>query len=198
MSKAVLLSVQPQWCEKIASGEKAVEVRKSKPKLNAPFKCYIYCTKSKKRTRIDCLDKALPGGMVIGEFVCDRIYQYASDLFRSAPVEGVDISTEEMVNLSCLTAKELYEYEHSEEPRENCINLVGIYGWRISDLKIYDKPKDISEFFSICKEHMKGDPRCGNCDYYQSMGEYPPECACDGVRYLWRAPQSWCYVEELT
>ena len=44
MSKAVLISIRPQWCEKIASGEKTIEVRKTRPKLKTPFKCYIYCT----------------------------------------------------------------------------------------------------------------------------------------------------------
>ena len=44
MSKAVMLSIRPKWCEKIISGEKTVEVRKTRPKLETPFKCYIYCT----------------------------------------------------------------------------------------------------------------------------------------------------------
>lgn len=44
MSRAVMLSVHPKWCEKIASGEKTIEVRKNRPKTETPFKCYIYCT----------------------------------------------------------------------------------------------------------------------------------------------------------
>lgn len=44
---AVLLSVRPKWCELIASGKKTVEVRKTRPKIETPFKCYIYCTKPK-------------------------------------------------------------------------------------------------------------------------------------------------------
>lgn len=43
--KSVLISIHPKWCEKIANGEKTIEVRKTKPKLDTPFKCYIYCTK---------------------------------------------------------------------------------------------------------------------------------------------------------
>ena len=45
MSKAVMLSIRPKWVEKIASGEKTIEVRKTRPKLETPFKCYIYCTR---------------------------------------------------------------------------------------------------------------------------------------------------------
>ena len=44
MSKAVLISIQPKWCKLIAEGEKTLEVRKTRPKLKTPFKCYIYCT----------------------------------------------------------------------------------------------------------------------------------------------------------
>lgn len=47
MSKAVLMSTQPKWCELIANGKKTVEVRKTRPKLKTPFKVYIYCTKGK-------------------------------------------------------------------------------------------------------------------------------------------------------
>ena len=47
MSKqCVLISIRPQWCELIANGKKTIEVRKSRPKLETPFKCYIYETKT--------------------------------------------------------------------------------------------------------------------------------------------------------
>lgn len=49
--KCVMLSIRPKWCEKIASGEKTIEVRKSAPK-EVPFKCYIYCTKAKSKWRL--------------------------------------------------------------------------------------------------------------------------------------------------
>lgn len=47
--KCVLISIKPKWCELIANGTKTVEVRKTKPKLIPPFKCYIYCTKPSKK-----------------------------------------------------------------------------------------------------------------------------------------------------
>ena len=69
MSKAVMLSIRPKWCEKIASGEKTIEVRKTRPKLDMPFKCYIYCTQS--GVALGAWGKH---GKVIGEFTCDRIF----------------------------------------------------------------------------------------------------------------------------
>ena len=72
MSKAVMISIRPKWCEKIASGEKTIEVRKTKPKLETPFKCYIYETQG--WWKRDGLRAFRLGGRVIGEFTCDRIY----------------------------------------------------------------------------------------------------------------------------
>ena len=87
MSKAVLISIRPKWVEKIASGEKTIEVRKTKPKLETPFKCYIYCTMDHPYISVSCgkLDKlnyrtntvGRCNGKVIGEFTCDRIYELA-------------------------------------------------------------------------------------------------------------------------
>ena len=45
MRKAVMISIRPKWCEKIVIGEKTIEVRKTRPKLETPFECYIYRTK---------------------------------------------------------------------------------------------------------------------------------------------------------
>lgn len=211
--KAVMISIRPKWCEMIASGKKAIEVRKTKPKLDVPFKVYIYCTKGplylNRHNGIFYLEsKDILGGrgfgvykrlngLVIGEFICDRVYQYASDLFRSAPVNGTDISTEDMVRLSRLSAQELYEYEYSAEPKENCVYLVGVYGWYISNLVIYDQPRQLKEFRMPCREYDKNYPQCGDCDYYRTMGEYPAECDVDGRKPMTRPPQSWCYVEEV-
>lgn len=81
--KSVLISIRPQWCEKIASGKKTIEVRKSAPK-EVPFKAYIYCTKEKpfiQKIRFGDItishtqiSKNLYNGKVIGEFICDKVY----------------------------------------------------------------------------------------------------------------------------
>ena len=52
--KAILISIRPKWVEKIASGEKTIEVRKTRPKIEMPFKCYIYCTKPSKKYQTIC------------------------------------------------------------------------------------------------------------------------------------------------
>ena len=76
--KAVLISIQPKWVEKIANRKKTIEVRKTAPK-QVPFKCYIYCTYPKKPAYTLWLNrrtknKFLADGKVIGEFVCDKVF----------------------------------------------------------------------------------------------------------------------------
>ena len=45
ITKKILISIQPQWVEKILNGEKTIEIRKTMPKCELPVKVYIYCTK---------------------------------------------------------------------------------------------------------------------------------------------------------
>lgn len=176
MSKAVLISIQPKWVEKIANGEKTIEVRKSVPKLERPFKVYIYATWNgnnkeilvKQDGLLFCEDWRKASGLqrasgkVIGEFVCDRIDSYVG---RDDNKDYWDLSVEEWEELkkkSCLTIPQILDYTG------DCCRC---YGWHISELKIYDKPKELGEFFT-------------------PMGKRPSYM-------IERPPQSWCYVEEL-
>lgn len=86
----VLIAIRPQNCKQIIDLDKTIEVRKSKPKLNTPFKCYIYCTKGeylwKDKDRvfldgkynriIDNIPEWLLNGRVLGEFICDAIISH--------------------------------------------------------------------------------------------------------------------------
>ena len=174
--KSVMLSIRPKWCENIANGEKTIEVRKTKPKLDTPFKCYIYCTLQgcNEFFRVDLgrdVAKWNRGkwadrkGNVIGEFICDRIYELAP--LNHAP--------DDVEKQACLTREEIVNY------------LKGTgYGWHISDLRIYDAPRELSEF------QRATDP-CDSCH-----AEYTWECTdCKKLGGdIKRPPQSWCYVED--
>ena len=62
VERAVLISIQPKWCELIASGRETIVVRKTKPKIPTPFKCYIYCTKPKSKNDLGiCLEDGKVG-----------------------------------------------------------------------------------------------------------------------------------------
>lgn len=168
-NKSVLISIRPQWCELILRGEKTIEVRKSRPKLKLPFKCYIYCTYgdaliehcdiihpdylaegikvSKNKIWDNCCN-----GKVIGEFVCDTIV--TDKTFGHDPLFN---------GAACMRKVEAAAY--------SCQST--IYGWHISKLVIYDKPKELSEFEGLRKT---------------KFGYEPIE--------IKRPPQSWQYVEE--
>lgn len=226
--KSVLISTKPKYCELIAAGKKTIEVRKTRPKIETPFKCYIYCTLPKERFSIGqgnyacsdnlylCDNKVKFGegfedignettslnGKVIGEFVCDEIYQYTTCDAK----DGVDISDGEMTRMSCLTKDEIMNYELSP-------GYFGVFGWHISDLVIYDKPKELSEFMVIDKDMLKecpyrirayNNPDCTNGALlkgtYVCNNSFEPDF-CRGqcgiaTKPLTRSPQSWCYVVE--
>ena len=174
MSKAVLISIRPKWCEKIASGEKTIEVRKTRPKLKTPFKCYIYCTLPR-YPHEDFIRTDYPkpqfygGGKVIGEFVCRGFIPFC----KARPCFVME-AQEEIERMACLTRKEIWKYAPEGNP----------IGWRISDLLVYDTPRELGEF-----------ERPYECD--ECNAKWASECnACHEEKKIKRAPQSWCYVEE--
>ena len=177
--KSVLISIKPKWVEKIASGEKTIEVRKTRPKLETPFKCYIYCTLDGGMKGDRLMPSGITCGKVIGEFVCDRIDSYLGK--DEDNKEYWDLSVKEWEDLkkkSGLTIWQIIDYTGDSR---NC------YGWHISDLKIYDKPKELGEFKKSCH----GIGLCIKCDKNVYYGGN-----CDGGA-IERLPQNWCYVEDL-
>ena len=149
--KAVLISIQPKWCELIASGKKTVEVRKTKPKLETPFKCYIYCTKGKPIFEQSAFCDDISNGKVVGEFICNSIISHCE-------MANADIAEYQ----GCIKRERLFEYANGKE----------LYGWHITDLVIYDKPKELSEFMGLRKTKFGYEP----------------------IK-ITKPPQSWCYVE---
>lgn len=176
--KSVMISIKPNWCELIARGQKTIEVRKTRPKFEAPFKCYIYCTRSELLTRshynskiyvatnkkyqnaLECNGNTTLSGKVIGEFMCNKIDRLA--------IWGCDNRNTELRrvddNLAAydLDCDYLNKCQLSLYKLKNYSNGNGLYGWHISDIVIYDEPRELSEY------------------------------------KINRPPQSWCYVEEAT
>ena len=177
--RAILMSIKPKWCEKIFNGEKTIEVRKIAPKLETPYKVYVYDTKKAfditdiYDLSTDVVRKVADGrGKVIGSFVCDRIiccqaYYDDSGKKHLTNLFGVDTSK------ICLSELEIFDYIIGKDKKDGIGWL-----WHITDLKIYDKPKELSEFRKVC---LNG--KCSDCIY--------EECK------ITRPPQSWCYVDEL-
>ena len=153
MSKAVLISIRPEWCQKIMAGRKTIEVRRTRPKMNPPFKCYIY---------------KCGNGKVVGEFLCDQIIE-----------DRTYGHNEEFYRAACMSAYDAAAYA-VQSP---------MYGWHISNLKIYDTPKELIEFhtWKKCKS-------CNKSGYESTACIYDENCIIPAA--ITKAPQSWCYVEE--
>ena len=104
------------------------------------------------------------GGKIIGEFVCDLI--------------GLHPGT--CVPSSCVPMEDLERYANGKM----------LARWHISDVKIYDKPKELGNFWKADK-----------CPYATESGcTYKYHCFRAGRTQrcgetLTRPPQSWCYVD---
>lgn len=179
MSKAVMISIRPKWCEKICRGEKTIEVRKTHPKLETPFKCYIYETQG--WVEKDGIMAFRLGGRVIGEFTCDRIYKLETQSpGGSYSVVGEDKpTTNRVARESCLGLADMHRYLQSKTG----------YGWHISDLEIYDAPRELGELRRACPNSFY----CESCAMYRKDDG---TCGNESLQ-IKRAPQSWCYVEEM-
>ena len=176
--KSVMLSIRPKWCKKIIDGEKTVEVRKTRPKMETPFKCYIYCTNPQTKDPHQILETHTDGkiyrcnGKVIGEFVCNEISRIA------IPYPAYQhLLDRRWIDKSCLTYMELHRYCYHNDA----------YFWHITGLKIYDKPRELTEFRRLCPNELY----CEACAMYSNNNGI---CN-NGALPLRRPPQSWCYVE---
>lgn len=144
MNKSLITSVSPRECELIARGRQTMLVRKTRPKIETPFKSYIY--ESKGKTKYWSQPMPIPytegRGKVIGSFICDRIEEFhewqlsPSGKFQEYEQRDLDRFLKE----SCISFEDVCEY------RRNMPYYKPLYGWHISDLKIYDKPKELVEF----------------------------------------------------
>lgn len=126
MAKAVLISIRPGWVEEIFHGKKTLELRKTRPKLDTPFKCYIYCTLG----RGNAFGKVF-GGLVVGEFVCDRIKSVFGSAYLKMPESafaGSDLN--------------IFQIDTYLDGKDG-------HFWNISGLKIYDRPKLLSKFTGL-------------------------------------------------
>ena len=173
MAKAVLISIRPRWTGLILSGEKTLELRRMRPNLTPPFKCYVYCSMGRK----PWVRKDVPGirqdGHIVAEFICDKITRLthvgATGDLRAPELMAVKgRSPEPAVNFdggrSCLTLSEIERYLDGGDG----------FIWHISSLKTYGRPKLLSELTGLRTT---------------KFGSAPVK--------LTRPPQDWYYVEEL-
>lgn len=194
--KSIMASVSPHLCGKITSGKCKILVRKSAPK-EVPFKAYIYCTRiTDKKHCSDEFDIGIWKGNehVIGEFICDKVEEFHE--WELSPqgkfAEFEEERLEKFLTAACLSRDEVFLY------RENLPYYKPLYGWHISDLKIYDSPRELDEFKTPpCDTPEKA---CATCKYrvvINTPDMYEVDCFVANGRRITRPPMSWMYVEEI-
>lgn len=202
--KAILMSIHPKWCEKIFNGEKTIEVRKTVPKLKTPFKVYVYCMKGKPylyknpnsgELFLDNNDGYRGGdyedryltSKVIGSFVCDWIKEITPYCDIDGCVNQYEHHYPAILGDDCLSFKEMKAYLGNKKG----------YDWHITEPKLFDKPRELSEFYKPCPFNEDCDILCPYAE-----GEYHGDGINGDVEVIGcrnritRPPQSWCYVEE--
>ena len=158
--KAIMISIKPKWCAKIMNGEKTIEVRKNKALANAIQKLidengyadiYVYCTKDKSLIYTDGTDgkgdyvdykyydsykgdeNDIGGGKVVFKFRCHEAREIS---WQIGLHELEQQSFSNFLDKCCLSYFELNDY----------LNMENGYAIHISDLEIFDEPKELSEF----------------------------------------------------
>lgn len=129
--KSILISIKPKYVAEILKHRKTIEVRKTKPKCDLPINVYIYCTKG---DHIGYLSNRYVG-KVVAKFTLRKVEQF---------IDGIACATypnnreylDETIKKACLTYEQLCDYAPNES----------FYAWEISELKVYDKPKDLIYF----------------------------------------------------
>ena len=165
--KAVMISIQPEWCGYIFDERKMDEVRKNKPDLQCPFKVYIYCTKHGDKTNLNRLygigETRQMVGKVCAEFVCDHFTYIQA---RKEGPNDYHLGNTAFLRTQ-LTASEIFHYLAGDLMEQETFD-VGGWAWHIKDLTVYADPKSLDSFKMWYKnERVK------------------------------RPPQSWFYVKEL-
>ena len=159
--KAILISIKPKYVADILNHKKTIEIRKTMPKCDLPIDVYIYCCKPRKY-EIGChINFKRVEGTVVAKFTLNKVeeiskYQSINPLYTIP---------------ACLTAKEWCDYLGEKYG----------YAWHISNLEIFNKPKELSEFYAYCKDEK--------CEYRNN------HCSICHREPLTKAPQSMCYVE---
>ena len=185
--RKVLASLKPYYYYLVGEGIKKIEVRKDMPKASDWNKEVLFYmskdVKSFAKIPKEFQEKYRKHFGKVGlKFICDKVEKFIVGGLLSDDIEKP----------ACLSYTEMINYFYKPEELDGNTAKFG-YAWHISDLKIYDKPKELSEFRPICKFEGK-DAICALfCPNWKYDGGLFFEC----TRKVTRPPQSWCYVEEL-
>ena len=189
---AAMLPIHPKWCRLIASGDKYIEVRKRAPRIPTPYKAYLYCTKQQRWedalnlpiSREEMLrDLEINGMKCMSKYANERVWAECV-CFRDDSIVIKCSDPTLLVNHYEIPGTGLSDFEIMEYLGNG---KEGNALW-LSDLKVYDRPREITEFRKICPN--------GTCESCAMYNAHENTCG-NAALILRRPPQSWCYVEEI-
>ena len=202
--KSILMSNHPEWCVKIFNKTKRIEVRKTRPKLTPPFTVYVYMTATKERFPLweyvtsyqDSKGNIVNGSQkVIGSFICDWITKVEPHCDVDNCVNQYIHHYPAILGNDCLSFRQLKAY----------LGKKGGYDWHITEPKLFDTPKKLSDFRKPCVDKYE---YCQGCkhglitippdeeEYALYHGGYYDTFDTVCLNTVSRPPQSWCYIEE--
>lgn len=186
MKKAILINIRSEWVEKILKGEKTIEIRKTAPKCYLPIDVYIYCAKGNRDLYMDthhcCIGFDLRGdtllnGKVVAKFTLEKV-SWFEDVIKPMSI----------VEQSYLSASEVHDYT------KGC----SFYGWHISNLEVFNDPKELSDFGRLLDKGTYSKADYLNDAVWESMNEVTIQqerLMTEKLFIINKAPQSWQYVE---
>lgn len=194
MSVAILMSIRPEWIEKIASREKTVEVRKTAPAhLYKPITVYMYQTLPDEGYVSESV------GHIVGEFTCDGICEIDKDsigYFFRWPGRIQYAGEPGGKYRDCLTPQQRWDY----------LGIKRGYGWHIKDVRMYETPVPLGTLYRYASGEKDIRP-CQNgkpCEHL--IYDYSEDCEACAIDFdgencpflrVQRPPLSWMYVEEV-
>lgn len=211
MKRAILMSIQPQWLEKILNREKLIEIRKTMPKCELPIDVYLYCTNTPKyhhlydltyvnkgdtlyavtqHNKYSLVPEGFLNGKVVAKFTLNTLKEVYCERLNNGV--GYDYYYEleygtSIVEEANISENELYNYLGYKDRPEK----VG-YAWYIDNLEIFDKPKELSKF--VNSRALSYDDWLYGI-YNGHKGSRNNYNSYLNVFRIKRPPQSWQYVE---
>lgn len=171
--KAIMISIKPKYVADILNGKKTIEIRKTLPKCDLPIDVYIYCTKDKKYANLINRGGFLTG-MVVAKFTLNMVEPIAQYDGNEERYFTKSLWETELFEKSCLGLEEMRNYIH---------NHYG-YAWHIDNLVIFDKPKELKEFY-VYSHSIIGTNIQGETTSFEIL------------KPLTKAPQSYCYIKDV-
>lgn len=211
--KAILISDHAIWCALMIKGIKKTEVRKGTALYKATKKLideygyaefYVYCTKGK------------PNLWLPYEYDCFELDEASQPYLSDKPIVDIDTKMNGKVifKFRCYNVEEIYGSNMISFEKDSCVDRVSMFKYlnplviwdnklenllqasegrkmgcaiHISKLEIFDRPRELCEFHTNIKKEPPEELLCPECGKPMEYYEY---------KYLTKAPQSWCYVED--